>query len=763
MKFSIPEAEAPLEICWDNIGIPHIFAKSISDAYRGMGYACASERLWQLHLSNLYATGTAASVMGEKHVAQDLMHRAFNVVADELPDSPGDYIVDAYLQGVNAYVDSLDEIPPEFRKAGTVPRHYTRHDVASRYRFTGWFQHKSWLEKIYLARLMAENGVDYFRNHVIRFSPEDEKCIDQLKEPILNIDLNIAKLLFPHQTRLSGSNNWAISGELSASGFPILATDPHQPHTMPNTFFYSHLSTPNWDAFGASFPGVPYFMMGHNRDVRWGLSTGIIDTFVVFIENQRATKTSTYTIDIAGEAARSFSIAESNHGPVLESITNALGMTHVSEAKNTTSLDWVMRDQPSSAGILALMPLATNSKELGDALFENDVCPLVNNIICVDRHNDIHRYIATTIRKRPAKGNNHAEGGVTGVVPLPADDPQFHFDLSKAEELLVEDNPERGYLLTANNDTMGSAGDYPIHNFATHDSRAKRIEALLEEKIQSQKNVKFTVEDFTNMQLDLLDFKAQELVPDILTSLNAPIAGVPPDDNLQDAIELLSNWDFSATITSKPACIYYPLMERRPHLRFIKSVLGTSPAIETLSAVAPALSRFAIHDFMAKGSPWLAHRDTLNAIIQEEVIAIVKYLKTNYGDDWTLGKIHQIRFGHSLRKHAPWQHMEIGPDPIGGSPTTLAMAMHNPSAPGKVEQEVYHGPAFRWVIDMADPLRFKFVIAGGNGGRSDSEHISDHYDAWRHGNYFDMSLVRNEITVNDHWQSGNFPLTGKQT
>ena len=84
MKFSIPEAKAPMEICWDNIGIPHIFAKSIEDAYRGMGYACASERLWQLHLSNLYATGTAASVMGEKYVAQDLMHKAFNVVAGEL-------------------------------------------------------------------------------------------------------------------------------------------------------------------------------------------------------------------------------------------------------------------------------------------------------------------------------------------------------------------------------------------------------------------------------------------------------------------------------------------------------------------------------------------------------------------------------------------------------------------------------------------------------------------------------------------------------
>jgi len=180
MKLFIPEAEAPLEICWDKIGIPHIFAKTVGDAYRGMGYACASERLWQLHLSNLYATGTAASVMGERFVTQDLMHKAFNVAAYDIPDSPGDYIVDAYLQGINAYVSSLDELPPEFVKAGAEPRIYTRHDVASRYRFTGWFQDKTWLEKIYLGKLMAEHGVDWFRNHVLRFSDEDAQCIELL-------------------------------------------------------------------------------------------------------------------------------------------------------------------------------------------------------------------------------------------------------------------------------------------------------------------------------------------------------------------------------------------------------------------------------------------------------------------------------------------------------------------------------------------------------------------------------------------------------
>ena len=91
--------------------------------------------------------------------------------------------------------------------------------------------------------------------------------------------------------------------------------------------------------------------------------------------------------------------------------------------------------------------------------------------------------------------------------------------------------------------------------------------------------------------------------------------------------------------------------------------------------------------------------------------------------------------------------MRLGPDPIGGSPTTLAMTVHNPPKKGSIRQDVYHGPAFRWVIDLADPLHFKFVIAGGNGGRPDSEFLTNNYADWLNGRYFDMTLVKQEIDI----------------
>ena len=106
----IPNCDGEFDICWDDLGIPHVYAATVADAFRGMGYVEGYERLWQIHLSCLYANGNAASVFGERFVRQDLLHRAFDVPAARLgiPDSPGDWIVDAYLDGLNACVASLD-------------------------------------------------------------------------------------------------------------------------------------------------------------------------------------------------------------------------------------------------------------------------------------------------------------------------------------------------------------------------------------------------------------------------------------------------------------------------------------------------------------------------------------------------------------------------------------------------------------------------------------------------------------------------------
>jgi len=758
----IKGAGAPFEICWDHLGIPHVFAQNRANAFIGMGYTAGYERLWQIHLSCLYANGCAASELGRRFLMQDALLRTFNVPAAgyPLPESDGDWVVEAFLAGLNAYIDDLPEVPAEFKHAGTEPRHFTRTDIASRYRFSSWIQHRSWVEKIYLAKLMAGHGVEYWKNHVRRFSKEDEKLVELLKEPFLRLDPIAARLLNP-DLAFSGSNNWAVRSRHSASGAPMLATDPHQPFSIPNTFFFVHLSASDWDAFGASLPGLPYFMMGYNSNLAWGLTTGFVDNYDVYIEKVDPDNPRRYltpqgwelmdvheeTIEIKGEKSVKLQIWRTRHGPVLETLYEQLEWRPPREDDYRTAVKWTLGLNPTSAGTLALLPLAETSEEFGRYLFENNVTPLVNNIICVDRQDDLRRWVAATLPKRE---------GITGILPFPGWDAQYDFPQSTAEDVFVEHNPDCGFTATANNDTMGERGSFPIHNFPANSARADRIIERLEAEIDRGKL--FTPAVFESIQNDLTDLRARELVPQLLSRLEQS-----DDPDVIRAYELLSAWDFKADLDSAAACLYYVFLTKLWHLDFIERVLSTHnldiDLIKRLALTCPGLNLFRISDFMKEGSPWAAWPHVMDEVIAGHMKASYLALRDELGEEshWAWGDLHQVQFWHTLRQSEPWKKLTVGPDPIGGSATTPRMTLYMGPGVGPSRQEgqlafrVYHGPVYRLIVDLADPFHARFVIAGGNSSRPDSKHILDHYQTWLAGDYFTLALKREEIDVEEEW------------
>ena len=745
----IPNCDGAFEICWDNLGIPHVYAGTVADAFRGMGYVEGYERLWQIHLSCLYANGEAASVFGERFVAQDVFHRAFDVPAHRIgmPDSHGDWIVDAYLDGLNAYVGSLTEPPPEFAGIDATPRPFTRADVASRYRFSSWFQARSWPDKMYLGRMLARHGVDRFRRQLPAFSDGDAEALDALAEPLRDLDLAPISLIAP-TFKASGSNNWAVTGKRTASGMPLLATDPHQPHGIPNTFFYVHLHAPNWDVFGASFPGVPYFMMGYTRDVAWGLTTGFVDNYDVYVEEVDGDRVRTpmgweplqrrvETVHVRGQDVREFEVLATRHGPLLEPLTHQLGLRDAPPpAKGMrTSLRWALGHCPTSAGTLARLPLSTSAGEFGDMLFEDDVTPLVNNIIAVDRHDSLRRYIAAILPKRQ---------GVTGVLPLPGWDARYDFEQSTMAELTVEVDPPSGFAVTANNDTLGDRAPYPIHTFAANSARADRVTELIGQ------GDGFTAADFEAMQADLKDLRATRLIPELL-----PHLADTRDRRLVEARLLLESWDCRADTDSAAAALYYAFTDRLWHRRYLVRSLGDE--FRSQPVAAPMLSRAEPSAY----PPPLWDQDLLAETIREVFVEAHEHLTGLFGpvDQWRYGAVHQVHFWHTLRKRTLWEHMTVGPEPHGGSPTTLAMAMHmayglgEASAAGtRATQRVYHGPAFRLVVDMADTDHCRFVIASGNSGRPDGRHVTDHFATWLTGDHYTVSLRREELNIEETWR-----------
>ena len=760
-KIKIAGIARPFEIVWDRWGIPHVFAHGVDDAYAGMGYVAGHERLWQAHLSCLYANAEAASVLGSRFVRQDALLRTLDVPGRQVgrPTSPGDGIAEAYLAGLNAAVDALDEVPPEFAHARTEPRHFTLDDVAARYRFTNWFQHRAWVDKVVTAKLMAQHGAARWKGHLRRFSAADERLVDELGDAFRALDPAIAKLLFPAAevpevpaVPSSGSNNWAVRAQRSASGAPMLATDPHQEFSIPNTFFYVHLSAPDFDVFGASFPGMPYFMMGHTRRIAWGLTTGFTDNYDVYIEaleSPGATRYRTATghaelacreelIRVKDADDLVLPVVRTRHGPLFEPLLEALGLAAPRGDGYRTALRWALGERASSAGTLARLPLARTAREFGEYLFEDDVTPLVNNIICVDADDDLRRWIVATLPKRR---------GVTGVLPLPGWDGDYDFDPARASEMLVEHNPSSGVAATANNDTMGDRGEFPIHNYAAHSARADRIFELLEKKEV------FTSREFQAMQLDLLDRRAAEIIPDVAELL----AGVD-DAAVVEGCGLLTGWDCRATPQSSAACVYYGLLNSRWHQTFLEGALqaeNLDTSLLPVLSVCPGLaSRWQIADFLAEGSPWAAHRDLLRDAVASALRTVVERLQKELGEDaaeWQWGRINQIEFWHTLRAEKTFQHMVAGPSPIGGSLNTLAMVRHmgkGPGVPRETDELPYramHGPVFRLVVDLADPTHPAFVICGGNSSRPGSPHLTDMLPLWLAGDYATVRLERDEL------------------
>jgi len=746
----IPTLSNPVDLYWDRWGIPHIYAKTIEDVFAGLGYATGFERLWQIELSRLYASGTAASVLGRRFLKQDAVMRTFNVPASPagIPDSPGDYIVDAYLSGLNSYIDQLDEVPPEFLHAGTEPSHFKREDVAARYRFSCWFQHRSWLEKMLMARLMAEHGVDRWKHHLNRFNASDEKLFHAMRDIYHSLDVDIAALIFPDFK--AGSNNWTVSGLRSDSGKPMLASDPHLPFSLPNVFFLSHLHAADFDLTGASFPGMPFFPIGHTRNTAWGITTGFVDNYDLYIEEIHADDPLHYRtpggtqklqvreeiIRVKGEEDFVLPVQRSRHGSLFEPLMESLGLSAKTSSAYRTALRWSIGETPTSAGAMARLPLAKTTDEFGDFLFEDDKTPLVFNLICVDVNSDMNRWVASVIPKRT---------GVTGVLPLPGWDSRYDWQDAPANELLMQSSPDDGMLATANHDTMAGRTYFPVHNFPSSNARYMRIRELLERK------EKHTIEDMQEMQQDLLDLRARQEVPAIVELLSSS-----KDRDVVTALDLLANWDYVALPESIACTIFYLLLARRWHEEFMAEALKREKMDSQLIRYllyTPGIRKFSVDDFTQSDSLWYSQKQLLVQVLEKNMKDVVLWLKEELGSErsnWQWHRIHAVSCSHTLQKHKPWSHIKTGPDPIGGSPTTLRMANHL----GRGPFQVFHGPVIRMLVDLADPDCTLFVMAGGNSGRHDSQHSTDQYPLWLSGEYI---TVRHQESTHDrsakyHWK-----------
>jgi penicillin G amidase len=276
-RLHLPRLHHPVQVLRDRWGISHIYARDEHDLFFAQGALAAKDRLFQMELWKRAGQGRLAEILGPGALARDVSARALQYRGDLAPefDSYAPHakaILGAFTDGINAYLAALQApggkgLPREFAIAGFAAEAWRPQDCLNRmaaYAMTG-----NAVSELTTARALTELGPTRAASYLAFDPPLALAAPAGLDLTGLTPDL--LKSLIGSDQRIGfgpsaheGSNNWTISGKLTASGKPLLANDPHRVLALPSLRYLVHLVAPGWDVIGAGEPALPGVALGHN-------------------------------------------------------------------------------------------------------------------------------------------------------------------------------------------------------------------------------------------------------------------------------------------------------------------------------------------------------------------------------------------------------------------------------------------------------------------------------------------------------------------
>ena len=276
-----------VEIVRDEMGVPHIFAKTEMDSAFALGFVHAQDRLWQMEFTRRIGAGRLSEIIGRETVETDRFLRTLGLYrlaekqAAHLTGGPK-RVLGAYVDGVNAYLENhRGAWPLEFVLLGFEPEAWKPADSLVWAKLMGMRLSTGWRGDLLRANLMEKVGAAGLR----RLFPQ--VSLDEADQLTSFDDLRLNELAWQVPAVLkadSASNAWIVSGARTSSGKPILANDPHLAFASPGFWYLARLTVAGRTRTGATAPGVPLVILGQNGDVAWGITSASADTTDLFIE-----------------------------------------------------------------------------------------------------------------------------------------------------------------------------------------------------------------------------------------------------------------------------------------------------------------------------------------------------------------------------------------------------------------------------------------------------------------------------------------------
>ncbi len=761
---SLPGLRAPVTVIRDRWGVPHIYASNLHDLFMAQGFVHAQDRFWQMEFWRHIGTGRLSEMLGKTTLDQDRFIRTlgWNRAAQQDLAALGPEeraILEAYAAGVNAYLEQhRSRLPLEFTLFRLFGRRWEiepwqpLHTVAWA-KVMAWDLGGNWDDELLNARIVQRIGPERLRELVLPY-PTDRPVIvptavmeSPLPEETSRALLDLGQAL--QRATLGdgperGSNNWVVAGSRSATGKPLLANDPHLSIQMPSIWYEVALHcepvTPECpiQVAGASFPGVPGVIIGHNDRIAWGVTNLGPDVQDLYMERANPdnpfevefqgrwepVQVITEEIRVAGQAEPvRLTVRITRHGPVINDVVEALTRTQTLYAFRWTALE------PSSI-VRALLRLnrARNWEEFHEALKDWDVPG--QNFVYVDGDGHIG-YQATGRVPIRAKGD--------GLVPVPGWTGEYEWvGYVPYEEMPRRLDPPEGFLVTANNAVVGP--DYPHFLAAVWDygDRAQRITDLLRAKDR------LSIEDMAAIQNDTLSLAAQAIVPYVLDlSFEDPLA--------RQAQEILRAWDFRATPDQPGPTIFETFLKHLLHEAWVDE-LGEEIVRDLLTGGSHnrywARWALAQPDLSWWDDQRTPQRETRDDIVWRAFQQAVAELRDRLGGDpraWTWGKVHTATFVHGTLGRSGIRPVEAifnrGPYPAPGT----SAAVNNTGFDVGKGFAVRSLPSLRFIASAANWSDSRFIHTTGQSGLPGHPHYDDFIPLWLSGGYHPMPWTRAEV------------------
>ncbi len=709
----------------DRWGVPHVEAGNDADLFFGFGYATAQDRLFQLDYFRRKARGRLAEILGAEAVESDLLYRTIDLanIAECEWHSLGDethVLLEAYTAGVNALIAVGQERPPiEFDLLDYRPEPWSPIDclaIAGEFRWylTGRFP------VIAIPELVGRAlGDEQLYRAFLQGEADDESIMPPGSYPA-RTGGQPAGVTISDGSEGHGSNNWVLDAARTTTGKPIVASDPHVPFGAVSIWHEVHLRGGSFNVAGVAYAGIPAVMIGRTERVAWGITNNICSVRDLYEEKTDPAHPGCFLFDGRWEPARERRevirvrdaepvvkmIRSSRNGPLVDEV-----LPGPARGNGPVSLRWLGAEPCGWLPAMHGMNRTRTAAEFREATRPWSVPTF--NLVFADSDGHIGHQCVGRIPLRRVAERGYRPGWDplhqwTGVIPF--------------DEMPHQTDPERGFVVTANNRLAADDFPYPLSGTWSSGHRACRIREQLESR------PRWSPEESRNLQLDVRSGRAAAAVPPLV----ALLAG-EQEPRVRQAMSVLRDWDYRL----EPECVAASIFNVF-FVHWSKDVAGERLPRDLATFAVPNVGGLALQLLTADESGWFAKRDRREAV-RSALVAALDELSARLGPDmraWTWNRMHTLVQKHFLSGRGELsQLLDSSGMPVRGDATTVC------STTSDANQGAHLGASYRMVADLADAAQGLWAVGiPGVSGHPGSVHYADQIGPWTEGGAHYLSL-----------------------